>query len=163
MKLVRASVLPLSCLLSALLAHSVGCTGEQDLGGRDGGETADAELDSYCASFAGTYSGTWEFEGGDCAQPPGPPASTTFIVSDSSTFMSITGNGGNCTLRKNTASTQGCGFESTRGVCDHIKAIGAKSYADESFVQFGPSTLRIGGLQVATASCVARYGYFGKK
>jgi len=44
MKLVRASVLPLSCLLSALFAHSVGCTGEQDLGGRDGGETVDATM-----------------------------------------------------------------------------------------------------------------------
>lgn len=42
MKLSRASVLPLFCLLSALVAHIAGCTGEQGLGGRDGAETADA-------------------------------------------------------------------------------------------------------------------------
>lgn len=42
MKLSRVSVLPLFCLFSALVAHSAGCTGEQDLGGRDGAEAADA-------------------------------------------------------------------------------------------------------------------------
>jgi hypothetical protein len=47
MKLSRASVLPLFCLLSALVAHSAGCTGEQDLGGRDGADTGDAASPTY--------------------------------------------------------------------------------------------------------------------
>ena len=41
MKLARASVLPLSCLLGVFFAYSAGCTGEQDLGGRDGGSGPD--------------------------------------------------------------------------------------------------------------------------
>ncbi len=41
MKLARASVLPLSCLLAVFLANSSGCTGEQDLGGRGGSSGPD--------------------------------------------------------------------------------------------------------------------------